>query len=226
MRQRSDALHNVLWFTGFSGSGKSTLCRMLAAGLHDDGYPVWILDGDALRKGLCSDLGFEMNDRMENVRRIAHVAKLMSDQGAIVLVAVICPLESMRQIVRSILPGLIHVFVDAPLEVCERRDPKGLYKKARAGLLRGFTGIDSPFEPPMMPDVICRTAQESILESTAKVRQLLQIPQHNAMTTPALDYSGRIDLGCCGVSSRRSAAITTLESRTGPPDLKAPQDGY
>ena len=190
MRLVSEALGKVLWFTGYSGSGKSTLCRALAEELRRNGHAVRILDGDVLRRGLCADLSFEVSDRMENVRRSAHVAELMSEQGTIVLVAVICPLESLRQVVRSILPDFIQVFVDAPLAVCEQRDPKGLYKKARAGLLRGFTGIDSAFEPPAGPDVVCRTDRESVSESAAKVLEHLRA-SHHAIATPTLDdYRG------------------------------------
>lgn len=191
MRLDSVAPGKVLWFTGYSGSGKSTLCSALAEELRRDGYAVGILDGDVLRRGLCADLGFEMDDRLENVRRIAHVAKLISEQRTIVLVAVICPLESLRQIVRSIVPDLIQVFVDAPLAVCEERDPKGLYKKARAGHLRGFTGIDSAFESPIGPDLICQTDRESVSESAAKVLQMLRAPNHTTAFSTSDDCKGR-----------------------------------
>lgn len=159
----------VVWFTGLSASGKSTLCAAVAAELSELDVRVEVLDGDELRKGLCSDLGFSFEDRVENIRRIAHIAELFNRNGSIVLVATISPFQVCRSTARSILPQMIEVFVDAPLPVCEARDPKCLYKKARAGLLAHFTGIDSPFEPPSMPDITCHTHLETIAQSTSKV---------------------------------------------------------
>jgi adenylylsulfate kinase len=138
----------VVWFTGLSGSGKSSLCSTVAESLKAQGKAVQILDADEIRKGLCSDLGFSLEHRFENVRRIAYVANLLTQNGMTVLVAAICPLNEMRIMVRTLIPDLIEVFVDAPLSICESRDPKSLYARARKGLISQVTGIDSPFEPP------------------------------------------------------------------------------
>ena len=171
----------VLWFSGLSGAGKSTLATLLADALQERGRCVQLLDGDDLRRGLCNDLGYRLCDRIENVRRAIHVAGLMSRSGATTLVTLITPLESMREMVKEHLPNSLQVFVDAPLSVCERRDPKGLYAKARAGVLKEFTGVDSPFERPLRPDLVCRTAEEreealvtrllALLDAKAKVLQ-------------------------------------------------------
>ena len=163
----------IVWFTGLSGAGKTTLCNELASNLRHGGVPVHILDGDEVRRSLNADLGFTPEDRLENVRRLAHVARMLSGHGICVLVAVISPTEAARRLVRSLLPDLAEIFVDAPLSVCETRDPKGLYKKARAGLLRGFTGVDAPFEVPAHPDVICHTDTESVRTSVEKVLRYL-----------------------------------------------------
>ena len=159
----------VIWFTGLSGSGKSTICRALATELRQHGVSVQILDGDELRRGLCSDLTFTVEDRLENVRRVAHAARLLMLEFSVVLVAVISPFRVGRDLARSILPEMIEVYVDAPLATCERRDPKHLYKRARSGLILNFTGIDSPYEVPLTPDLICYTDHETISESTHKV---------------------------------------------------------
>lgn len=140
----------VLWFTGLSGSGKSTVAGALEEALHELGVSTYLLDGDNVRHGLCSDLGFSDDDRKENIRRVGEVAKLMVDAGLVVLTAFISPHRAERQMVRERLGEgrFIEVFVDTPLAICETRDPKGLYKKARAGELRNFTGIDSVYESP------------------------------------------------------------------------------
>lgn len=145
----------VVWFTGLSGSGKSTLAGRLEQQLHQRGISTYLLDGDNVRHGLCSDLGFSDEDRRENIRRVTEVAGLMVDAGLVVLTAFISPHCAERQKVRDRLPPgrFIEVFVDTPLAVCEARDPKGLYKKARAGTLRNFTGIDAVYEPPQTPDL-------------------------------------------------------------------------
>ncbi|WP_312056270.1 adenylyl-sulfate kinase [Pantoea brenneri] len=145
----------VLWFTGLSGSGKSTVAGALEQALHRIGVSTYLLDGDNVRHGLCRDLGFSDDDRKENIRRVGEVAKLMVDAGLVVLTAFISPHRAERQMVRDLLePGqFIEVFVDTPLAVCEARDPKGLYRKARAGELRNFTGIDSVYEAPESPDI-------------------------------------------------------------------------
>ena len=138
----------VLWFTGLSGSGKSTVAGALEEALHKLGVSTYLLDGDNVRHGLCSDLGFSDADRKENIRRVGEVATLMADAGLVVLSAFISPHRAERQMVRDRVGEgrFIEVFVDTPLSICEARDPKGLYKKARAGELRNFTGIDSVYE--------------------------------------------------------------------------------
>ncbi|WP_288444509.1 adenylyl-sulfate kinase [uncultured Pantoea sp.] len=145
----------VLWFTGLSGSGKSTVAGALEQALHRLGVSTYLLDGDNVRHGLCRDLGFSDDDRKENIRRVGEVAKLMVDAGLVVLTAFISPHRAERQMVRDLLGDgqFIEVFVDTPLAVCEARDPKGLYKKARAGELRNFTGIDSVYEVPDAPEI-------------------------------------------------------------------------
>jgi bifunctional enzyme CysN/CysC len=148
-----------LWFTGFSGSGKSTVANLLEKRLHADGKHTYILDGDNVRHGLNRDLGFTEADRVENIRRVAEVAKLLVDAGLIVLVAFISPFRAERQLARGLFEDgeFIEVFVDTPLEECERRDVKGLYAKARRGELKNFTGIDSDYEPPEAPEIHLRT---------------------------------------------------------------------
>jgi len=145
----------VLWFTGLSGSGKSTIARIVEQRLHAQGCHTYMLDGDNVRHGLNRDLGFTDADRVENIRRIGEVAKLMLDAGLVVLCAFISPFRAERQMVRELVPEgeFIEIFVDAPLEECIRRDPKGLYAKARGGLIKNFTGLDSPYDPPEAPDL-------------------------------------------------------------------------
>jgi bifunctional enzyme CysN/CysC len=144
-----------LWFTGLSGAGKSTIANLVERKLHALGYHTYLLDGDNVRHGINKDLGFTPADRVENIRRIAEVAHLMVDAGLIVLVSAISPYRSERRSARELFGSgeFVEVFVDAPLEECERRDPKGLYRKARAGEIRNFTGIDAPYERPLSPDV-------------------------------------------------------------------------
>jgi adenylylsulfate kinase len=158
----------VVWFTGLSGAGKSTLCKKVGFELKHYGLRVQTLDGDDLRRGLCSDLGFSAEDRAENVRRAVHVASLLSKTESIVLVALITPFQTLR-----IWCGrkfrIFSRFVDAPLCVCEQRDPKGLYKRARTGDLLHFTGVSSCFEVPSSPDIVCHTDRETIEQSAAKV---------------------------------------------------------
>lgn len=153
-----------VWFTGLSGSGKSTLADLLEKNLHQQGRHTYLLDGDNVRLGLNRDLGFTEADRVENIRRVAEVARLMVDAGLIVLVSFISPFASERKMARELFaPGqFIEVFVDTPLAECERRDVKGLYAKARRGDLKNFTGIDSPYEPPQAPELHLRTPQQSL----------------------------------------------------------------
>ncbi|MGR5214352.1 adenylyl-sulfate kinase [Vibrio harveyi] len=156
----------VLWFTGLSGAGKSTVAGALENRLAELGYHTYLLDGDNVRHGLCSDLGFSEQDRRENIRRIGELAKLMADAGLIVLSAFISPHRAERQLVRDLLPEgeFIEVFVNAPLEVCEGRDPKGLYKKARAGEIPNFTGIDSEYQAPANPEIDLPAGEKSVEE--------------------------------------------------------------
>ena len=157
----------LIWFTGLSGSGKSTLAVQLEAQLHTKGFKTYLLDGDNIRSGLNKDLSFSDEDRVENIRRIAEVSSLMLDAGTIVLSAFISPFRADREHVKQIVgaDSYIEVFVDTPLEICEQRDVKGLYKKARAGEVKNFTGIDSPYERPENPDVIIPTHRMSVDDS-------------------------------------------------------------
>ena len=157
----------ILWFTGLSGSGKSTIANALEKKLHANGKHTFLLDGDNVRHGLNKDLGFTDADRIENIRRIGEVAKLMTDAGLIVLTAFISPFRAERDMVRALVPAgdFIEVHVDTPLDVAERRDVKGLYKKARAGKLKNFTGIDSPYEPPETPEIVVNTTELSADEA-------------------------------------------------------------
>jgi adenylyl-sulfate kinase len=166
---------SVLWLTGLSGAGKSTLATALGKSLKERGERVTVLDGDVLRQGLCKDLGFSQADRTENLRRASEVAKLLADEGFIVITAFISPLASQRAMARECIgeDRFKEVFVDCPLEVCESRDPKGLYKKARQGELPEFTGITSPFEPPIKPDIHLRTDSASIEETVQRLNTLL-----------------------------------------------------
>jgi len=154
----------LLWFTGLSGSGKSTIANALDVALHQRGYHTFLLDGDNVRHGLCEDLGFSDDDREENIRRIGEVSKLFADAGLIVLSAFISPFTSDRRLVRKLFPAgeFIEVFMDTPLETCEERDPKGLYRKARAGEIKRFTGIDSPYEMPQHPEVRLDTSTMTV----------------------------------------------------------------
>lgn len=153
----------ALWLTGYSGSGKSTLANLVTDELVALGSRTYLLDGDLIRKGLCKDLGFTVADRNENIRRIGEVAKLFTDAGLIVVVATISPFQQMRSDIRALFtPGeFIETFIDAPLAMCEQRDPKGLYRKVRAGEISQFTGIDSAYEPPQTPELHLRTDQQS-----------------------------------------------------------------
>jgi len=159
----------TVWFTGLSGAGKTTLARAVYDELKRRGYRVEILDGDVVRQYLTKGLGFSKEDRDENIRRIGFVAHLLTRNGVIVLVAAISPYRATREEVRKKIGDFIEVYVNAPLEVCEERDVKGLYKKARAGEIKNFTGISDPYEPPLNPEVECRTDSERVEESVAKV---------------------------------------------------------
>lgn len=164
-----------IWFTGLSGSGKSTIANFLEKRLHVEGWHTYILDGDNVRHGLNRDLGFTQADRVENIRRVAEVAKLMLDAGLVVLVSLISPYRADRQMARSLFAKdeFVEVFVDTSLADCERRDPKGLYAKARRGELKNFTGIDSPYEPPQAPDIHLRTSSTEPKALADQVAMLL-----------------------------------------------------
>ncbi len=150
----------LLWFTGLSGSGKSTIANALDVALFERGYHTFLLDGDNVRHGLNRDLGFNDKDRVENIRRIGEVSKLFADAGLIVLSAFISPFSSDRRLVRNLFPSgeFVEVFMDTPLEICETRDPKGLYQKARTGEIKDFTGIDSPYERPKRAEIVLDTS--------------------------------------------------------------------
>lgn len=164
-----------IWFTGFSGSGKSTIANLLEKRLHADGRHTYLLDGDNVRHGLNRDLGFTEADRVENIRRVTEVARLMVDAGLVVIVSLISPYRSEREMARGRFEAgeFIEVFVDTPLAECERRDVKGLYAKARRGELRNFTGIDSPYEPPLAPEVHLLAAQDDPADCVERIWQLL-----------------------------------------------------
>lgn len=165
----------VVWFTGLSGSGKSTLACALEAKLIAAGRLAYVLDGDNVRHGLCKDLGFSPADRAENIRRIGHVAALLAESGAIVLTAFISPYRSDRAAARTIVGDrFVEVFVDTPLGVCEARDPKGLYAKARRGEIAEFTGVSAPYEAPERPELHLMSGTSSIEELTSTVHQFLE----------------------------------------------------
>ena len=166
----------ILWFTGLSGSGKSTLSNCLEEILHKLNMKTYVLDGDNVRKGLCNDLGFSENDRVENIRRVGEISKLMMDAGLIVMSAFISPFKSDRRIVRKLVEkgNFIEIFVDAPLDVCESRDVKGLYKKARSGEIKDFTGISSPYEKPENAELIIDTSCNNIEDCVNKIIKYLK----------------------------------------------------
>jgi adenylylsulfate kinase len=166
----------VLWFTGLSGSGKSTLANAVDHALFHEGFRTFVLDGDNIRHGLNSDLRFRASDRKENIRRIGEVAKLFVESGLIVSSAFISPFREDRQLVRQMFEGeeFIEIFVKCPIEVCENRDPKGLYKKARKGEIPEFTGISSPYETPNQPEIVIETDKMTIDQSVEKIKLYLK----------------------------------------------------
>ena len=165
----------LIWFTGLSGSGKSTLAHAVEARLYQMGIRSYVLDGDNVRRGINRDLGLSPEDRKENIRRIAEIAKLMVDAGILVFAAFIAPYEESRRFVRRLMTGwpYFECHVKCPLEVCERRDPKGLYKKARTGELTNMTGVSAPYEPPQAPDLVVETDRLSLDESVESVIRFL-----------------------------------------------------
>jgi len=166
----------IIWMTGLSGSGKTTLSLELEKTLCEKGKLVYVLDGDLIRAGLNSDLGFSQNDRHENIRRIGEVSRLFADAGLIVIVAFISPFRDDRNRVRNAVQKgrFVEIFLDCSLETCEKRDPKGLYKKARRGEIKEFTGISSPYEPPENPELRLKTDSQSVEESIQQVIKYLE----------------------------------------------------
>lgn len=189
-RERRERQNNhracVLWFTGLSGSGKSTLAHAAEEALHQLGCRTFVLDGDNVRHGLSSNLGFSEEDRRENIRRIGEAAKLMMEAGIIAMTAFISPFRSDREAVRKLMPhgDFLEIYCSANLEVCEARDVKGLYKKARAGIIKNYTGIDSPYEPPDKPELIIDTGKMPLSDSVAEVLSLMR---RRGILTDALD---------------------------------------
>jgi adenylylsulfate kinase len=169
MKQANRERGAVIWFTGLSGSGKTTIAQVVEERLVDAGIPVEVLDGDVVRENLSKGLGFSKEDRDVNIRRIAFVAHLLQRNGVFVITAAISPYRSIRGEARAMIKDFVEVYADAPIEVCEQRDVKGLYAKARAGEIKGFTGVDDPYEPPAAPEVVCNTDRESVEESAQKV---------------------------------------------------------
>ncbi|WP_269086006.1 adenylyl-sulfate kinase [Chroogloeocystis siderophila] len=177
----------ILWLTGLSGSGKTTLAKEIERELKERGCSVELLDGDVVRTNLSKGLGFSREDRDTNIRRIGFVANLLSRNGVIVIAAVVSPYRAARDELRHTTDNFVEVYVNAPLEVCEMRDVKGLYAMARAGEIRAFTGIDDPYEEPLNPDIVCYTAAETVEESVAKV--IMELQRREYITEkPQLEY--------------------------------------
>ena len=169
--QRLQQRSKVLWLTGLSGSGKSTIAETLERKLHNHSYFAQVLDGDNIRSGINNNLGFSLEDRQENIRRIAEIAKLYLNSGIITLNSFISPTVEIRNFAKEIIGAedFIEIYINAPLEICEQRDVKGLYQKARKGIIKGFTGIDSPYEPPTNPAIEIKTDQLSLEESVDQI---------------------------------------------------------
>jgi len=163
----------VLWFTGLSASGKTTLAGLLHAELAKSGFRCFVLDGDRLRSGLCSDLGFSPEDRAENLRRAGEVARLLVDAGLVVIAAFISPYLADRARVRSRFEKnqFYEIYLECPIEVCRQRDPKGLYRKAQEGLIPAFTGVSDPYQPPSAPDLVIRTGELTAQQSLEALRR-------------------------------------------------------
>lgn len=179
-RERREALNGhrsvMLWFTGLSGAGKSTLAHAVEEHLYQMGCRTFVFDGDNVRHGLCSDLGFSAEDRVENIRRVGEMAKLFLEAGVIALTAFISPFRADRQRVRSLVPHgeFLEIYCRCPLDMCEKRDVKGLYRRARAGEIKDFTGISSPYEEPENPELVVDTGELSLEQSMGKVIEFLQ----------------------------------------------------
>jgi adenylyl-sulfate kinase len=169
--QRNEHVGVVVWLTGLSAAGKTTIANALERELFNQGRQVYVLDGDKMRQSLCSDLNYSPESRKENIRRAGAVARLFADAGIICITAFISPYRSDRDMVRAMMPsgGFLEVFVNAPLSVCEHRDPKGLYAKARAGIIKDFTGVSAPYEPPLHPEVELHTDKLDVAACVATV---------------------------------------------------------
>ena len=179
----------TVWLTGLSGAGKTTISCKVESKLRAYGYKVEVLDGDVVRQNLTKGLGFSQEDREENIRRIGFVAELLTRNQIIVIVSVISPYREIRQEMRHRIGNFIEVYVNAPIEVCELRDVKGLYKKARSGEIKNFTGIDDPYEPPLNPEVECRTDIENLDASVAKVLAKLASMNIISWTVASVGYT-------------------------------------
>lgn len=193
-RKRREALNGhrggVLWFTGLSGAGKSTLAHVVEEELYRRGCRTFVLDGDNVRHGLCGDLGFSLADRVENIRRIGEVSKIFIEAGVIVLTAFISPFREDRAKVRAMMaPGeFIEIFCNCPIEVCEQRDVKGMYRKARAGEISQFTGISSPYEAPDTPELVVNTAEMELGECAQAVLNVLATGDRPICSLPIRDH--------------------------------------
>ena len=200
----------IIWLTGLSGAGKSTIANCLEQEIQAAGKHTYLLDGDNLRHGLNCDLGFSLEDRVENVRRVAEVAQVMVDAGLIVIAALISPLRSQREMARGLVPAgeFFEIFIDAPLAVCEARDPKGLYARARKGKLRDFTGIDSPYEIPLKPDLRIDTEHLSVAEAVGEILAFLR------KNEPRQDHLPLESLGP-GKRKRKDKFVISCTARSG-----------
>jgi adenylylsulfate kinase len=194
----------TVWFTGLSGAGKTTICSSVYTELLALGFRVEVLDGDVIRRKLNSDLGFSQKDRDENVRRIAFVAQMLASHGVIVLVAAISPYRAVREEIRKDNPNFIEVYVNAPLEICEQRDPKGLYKRARNKEIQSFTGIDDPYQAPLVPEVECRTDSETIKASSARVVSAIQFFFASRLNKDKPQAMSCPDAGRAGIAEQSS----------------------
>lgn len=179
----------TLWFTGLPCSGKTTLAKNVEETLLERGLPVEVFDGDEIRTNLTKGLGYSKEDRDTNIRRVGYVCKLLTRNGVVSIAAVISPYQAIRDEVRASIGRFVEVFVDAPLEELMKRDVKGMYKKALAGEIKNFTGVDDPYEPPEKPEIHVRTDQETVEESTNKVIKTLEILGYIPAIAGATDYS-------------------------------------
>lgn len=184
----------TIWLTGYSGAGKSTIADRLTQELTNRHVELEVLDGDVVRTNLSKGLSFSREDRDINILRIGFVAELLTRHGVVVIVSAISPYRSVREAVREKIRHFVEVFVNAPLDVCEQRDVKGLYKKARAGEIKAFTGIDDPYEPPLKPEVICNTDKETLEESVNKILRTLEVLGYIPEVTSSLLAQGNDSL--------------------------------